>query len=242
MNMNCGAVMKTKKMLQYVVVIAFVAACAAADAVVVKDFARYSIIIERRPFGEAPSEDSAIDIRPPPPSGPSFADSLQLCAFTECEGTIRVGFVDSNSQKTYFLFVGESEDGIEVESADYENETVLLSKGGVQCELRMGGVGGGSLSQTSSSTGARNRSGFSARRRRARRTPEEIEEERRLAIERKSPILQGEEYEAHIRRYNMELIRQGGAMGVPLPITLTQEEDAQLVGEGVLAPPEPGIE
>jgi hypothetical protein len=39
-----------------------------------------------------------------------------------------------------------------------------------------------------------------------------------------------------LREYNMELIKAKGAKGPPLPIQLTDEEDAQLVKEGVLPP------
>jgi hypothetical protein len=76
---------------------------------------------------------------------------------------------------------------------------------------------------------------YRARRRRIKRTREEIEEMRRQAIERKKPILSGKEYDDHIRQYNLEQIRKGG---IPLPIALTPEEDAQLVQEGVLPPAE----
>lgn len=48
-----------------------------------------------------------------------------------------------------------------------------------------------------------------------------------------------EERERRLREYNMELIRQRGALGPVLPIQLTPEEDAQLVSEGVLPPADP---
>lgn len=40
-----------------------------------------------------------------------------------------------------------------------------------------------------------------------------------------------------LREYNLELIKARGAKGPPLPIQLTDEEDDQLVKEGVLPPP-----
>lgn len=45
-----------------------------------------------------------------------------------------------------------------------------------------------------------------------------------------------EALEQHLREYNLNLIRQRGAAGPPLPITLTPDEDDQLVKEGVLPP------
>ena len=157
--------------------------------------------------------------------------------------SIRVGFVDSKSKKTYFLFVGDSEDGIEVIDANYEDETATVSKGGDQRLLRMGMGGGSVVVATPGNPASSGKSRFSAlRRRRVARTQEQIEEERRLTIERKSPILKGEEYEAHMRKLNMALIRQGNAGAPPLPIALTAAEDAQLVAEGVLDAPVESVE
>jgi hypothetical protein len=185
-----------------------------------------------------------VSVRPAPATGPSFADSLKLCAITEGRDSIRVGFTDSKSKKTYFLFVGESEDGIEVIEANYQDETATDSKGGDQRLLRMGMGGGSVVVAAATKTAASGRTGFSAlrRRRRVPRAQEQIVEERRLAIERKSPILKGEVYEAHMRKYNMALIRKGNAGAPPLPIALTAVEDAQLVAEGVLDAPVESVE
>jgi hypothetical protein len=202
------------------------------------DFSRYAVILERRPFGDKPVES-----RTPPktgpqiPKGPSFADSLQVCAITEVGGVIKVGFFDKKTKppKSYFLFVGESEDGIEVVDADYAAETVTLRKGTEERQLRMGGGASASNASHTSALASRHSSSYIRRRARIKRTRAEIEEDRRKAIERKKPILEGEEYEAHIRQYNLDQIRTGG---IPLPIPLTPEEDAQLVEEGVLDPVE----
>ena len=215
---------------------------ATAYGVVVQDFSRYEVILDRRPFGEAPSDaELAAAAAPVIPAGPSFVDSLQMCAITDGGGALRVGFLDmkTNPPKTYFLFVGESEDGIEVVSADYDAETALLRKGTEERVLAMA-TGMASSPPPSRSPNTERPQTFQRMRRAremAKRSPEEIAEARRLEIERKSPILKGEEYEAHIREYNMNLIRMGGDMGIPLPIVLTPEEDAQLVAEGAIPPP-----
>ncbi len=47
-----------------------------------------------------------------------------------------------------------------------------------------------------------------------------------------------EERRQLLREYNLDLIRAGGEKGPPLPIQLTEEEDTQLVREGVLPPME----
>jgi hypothetical protein len=229
--------------LLYIAVVVLFATISANQAAVIQEFSRYNVILDRRPFGEAPSDVESVSVRPPRATGPSFADSLKLCAITECRDSIRVGFTDAKSKKTYFLFVGESEDGIEVVDADYEAETATVSKGGDQRLLRMGMGGGSVVVAAAGKSTASGRTRFSAlRRRRAPRAQEQIEEERRLAIERKSPILKGEEYEAHMRKLNMALIRQGNAGAPPLPIALTAAEDVQLVAEGVLDAPVESVE
>jgi hypothetical protein len=97
----------------------------------VPEFSRYEVILSRRPFGEAPATTEPGPVVPTPvPTGPSFADSLKLVALTYSQGDVRVGFVDTIMQppKTYFLFVGESQDGIEVVSASYDDERVCCAR------------------------------------------------------------------------------------------------------------------
>jgi hypothetical protein len=223
------------------IVVAGDALCAVGGGVLPHDFSRYKIILKRRPFGDAPLEnaDTGTNNKPPVKTGPSFADSLRLCAITDVSGVIRVGFVNIKAKpiKSYFLFVGDSEDGIEVVDADYDAESVTLRKDGDVRTLTMSG-GGASLATNRGGSSSRNsssRSAFRSRRARIKRTRAEIEAARRAAIERKRPILTGKEYDDHIHQYNLDVIRRGGPA---LPVALTPEEDAQLVSEGVLPPAE----
>jgi len=228
----------TKPWRRRVAIVSITLAVSTACGAVVQDFARYEVILERRPFGEAPSEsEHAEEMHAAVPVGPSFVDSLSMCAITAGGGAMRVGFVDTKAKppRTYFLFVGESEDGIEVVEVDYEAETALLRKGGEERILRMAGSIGSAAMSSGSDETVRRKPGFSRlRRARIKRTREEIEEQRQREIERKSPILKGKEYEDHIRQYNMDVIRSGAPA---LPIALTPDEDAQLVDEGVLDAP-----
>jgi len=242
--------------LQFLWVMVVAMTAFAAHGVVVQDFSRYEIILTRRPFGEAPPES---ELNPPAavvPAGPSFVDSLQMCAITSGGGAVRVGFVDAKTQppKTYFLFVGESEDGIQVIEADYEAETVLLKKDGEERRLRMTGLAPEPYGGVVVTAPAGRPSG--SRRSRSRTvipkstlTRERYEEERDLGLRgaptaprqmlRASPDMgemPPEVRELAMRKYNMELIRAGGEKGIPLPIKLTPEEDAQLVAEGALPP------
>lgn len=205
--------------------------------------------MDRQPFGEAPEADP-VNVAPPKPSGPSYADALRVVAMTISGGDIRVGLVDSNPKppKTYFLFVGDEQNGIRVVDADYEAETVVVEKDGDQRTLRMGAGGGSGRSgrvgpgpgMIASRPSAGNKSGSAIGVRPSGRAAR-ITEARRLRMEErkrraeKVPELTGAVLEKHLEEYNMQAIREGMP---PLPIPLTPEQDAQLVREGVLPPVE----
>lgn len=211
----------------------------------VGDFSRYKVILERRPFGEPPAEVETPAPSASIPSGPSFADSLRVVAFTYSQGDVRVGFVDTAERppKTYFLYTGETQDGIEVVYADYESETVVLRKGGEERTLRMA-QGGNVVESVRQATAAeaaaaaRPRLTHEGERRPAPR-PRVMSEARRLRIEEERrrqetvPELHGQVLEKHLQEFNMQAIRTGAP---PLPIPLTEEQDAQLVREGILPP------
>lgn len=215
----------------------------------VGDFSRYEVILSRRPFGEPPATETP---PPPPPkdnSGPSFADSLKLVALTYSQGDIRVGFVDNMAKppKTYFLFVGESQDGIAVVSASYEDEQVVLRKDGDERTLGM--AQGGSVIQTARAAGAQDIRSAVPRPSPGRTTlasgrasvPRVLSPGRQLRIAEEQrraemlPDLHGQVLEKHLQEYNMQAIRSGAPA---LPIPLTEAQDAQLVSEGLLPPVE----
>ncbi|MFU8780821.1 MAG: hypothetical protein ACNA71_07320 [Kiritimatiellia bacterium] len=205
------------------------------------DFGRYQVILDRRPFGDAPAQEVAV--APTRPSGPMLVDALRLVAMTIRQGDIRVGLVDGNVQppRTYFLFVGEEESGIRVVSADYDAETAVVEREGQQRTFRLGG-GSGSRAATTAGpgmiAGVAPESG--ANRDRGRVRPRgRISEGRRQRMEEEQrrleqvPELTGAVLERHLQEYNLQVIREGMP---PLPIPLTPEQDAQLVAEGVLPP------
>ncbi len=211
----------------------------------VGDFSRYQVILDRRPFGEAPVEEQPAPPPPPVAKGPSFADSLRLVAMTISQGDIRVGFVDGavRPPKTYFLFVGEEQDGIAVVAADYDTETVLLRKGAEERMLRMGGgaVGGGAAARAATAGASGQVEGGAGVAARVTRQPRVVSPGRAIRMEEELrraevvPELTGAVLERHLQEYNMQVIREGAP---PLPIPLTPEQDAQLVQEGVLPPME----
>ncbi len=217
------------------------------------DFSRYSLILDRRPFAAvALSDDSAaavVTLVAPP----AFVKDLRMCAITESPAGVRVGFVNIRSRppQPYYLYVGDSEDGIELVEADYDKEGALVRKGSEQYWLHMGGesLGGAGASRSSAPVGAAaparpvtprvsgvskaankaDASSVSYAERRRRR----LEEMRARAADKRA--ISEVEAKQRLRDYQMDLIRKGLT---PLPMQLTPEMDAQLVAEGVLPPVE----
>lgn len=204
------------------------------------DFPRYETILTRKPFGEVPLQVDPSATQSTQPQQPPFVKELRMCAITESDLGIRVGFVNIKSKpsKNYFLYVGESEDGIELVDADYEMEAALLRKGTEEHWVYMT-RGSGDLNRAAGSQSASGPRAAQSRNGKGRLSYAERLRQRREAMQsrmRTPPKLTGEELEKHLKEYQMELIRKGMP---PLPIPLTQEMDDQLVKEGVLPPVEP---
>lgn len=199
------------------------------------DFSHYEVILARKPFGEPPLPPSPPQ-KPPAPPPPSFINDLKLTAITEKGDEVRVGFVNikSNPPKSYFLYIGENEDGIEVVDADYDAESALLRKDSEESWIYMDGRIIGSAQAQAPSVSPRpagitdqQRASY-AERLKQRRAASSI---RHRTVE--PPKFSGKELEDHLKNYQMECIRKGMP---PLPIPLTKEMDDQLVKEGVLPP------
>lgn len=196
------------------------------------DFSRYQTILDRKPFGEAPPPPAPAPPKPIPASQ-SFARSLRLCALIEeDDGSIQVGLQDIKNKTSFYLSVGDIEEGIELISADYELENAVLQKGSEMAIVNFGSGDIQPLTQQEAKVRLTNRkTGYAARRRMR-------EEARKARLEKakedaKKPKLTGAELEQHLQEYQMEVIRQGLP---PLPIPLSAEMDAQLVEEGILPP------
>jgi hypothetical protein len=191
-------------------------------------FERYQVILDRKPFGNPPPVVQEQPVQTIPPEQ-SFARTIRMSALVEQDdGSIRVGLFDSQGNKSYLLAEGESENGIELVSADYENEEAVLRKGSEMAVLKLssGEIQALSPQQQQERLNAPRPQRMSYAERRAAR-----EKARREAPPQ--PKYTGEELEKHLQEYQMEVIRQGLP---PLPIPLTPEMDDQLVGEGVLPP------
>ena len=205
------------------------------------EFARYAIILEREPFGApvaAPVAPPASSLVAPPDS---FIKTLRMCAITESEGGLRVGLVDLKSAppKSYFLYIGDVEDGVELVEADYAKERARLRKGSEEYWISMsadaqggGGGGGGSAAATVSANEPSAKRLTYAERLRRRREADEAEQARLRELAAR-PVPTPEALDAQLKKFQMDVIRNGEP---PLPIPLTPEMDDQLVAEGVLPP------
>jgi hypothetical protein len=105
---------------------------------------RYGRILERKPFGKAP---------PPPPAAPAapvvaaasaaVANKLVLCAINRTpSGKLAVGFVDGNQNPphSYYVDVGDQEDGFTAIDADIEQEFAIIAKDGNAVTLWLPGA------------------------------------------------------------------------------------------------------
>lgn len=213
------------------VILALLAALpAVAD---VPDFSRYQIILDRKPFGQPPPVDTT-----PPPISPaeSFARTLKMTALLETDdGGVRIGLFDQQGNQSFFLSVGQTENGVELVSADYDKEEAVIRKGSEMAVIKLQS---GDIQPLNAQQQQQQLNAVPARR------PSYAE--RRLARQQQRQAMQqapqqpppppkytGPELENHLQDYQMEVIRQGLP---PLPIPLTPEMDAQLVAEGVLPP------
>lgn len=207
------------------------------------DFSRYAVILDRKPFGDeaaAAAIAAASAAAVAQAAVESFAKNIKMCAVTRDRnnGKIQVGLMNVATKKTYFLYEGDSEDGIELVRADFENEKALLKKGAeeVWVDLSSGPVVAAAPAVKPAggvpSSGLRRGSPGVPVPAPAASVPAPATPAPKSAF--KTP----EALEKHLKEYQMELIRAGGRKGPPLPMKLTPEMDEQLVSEGVLPPEE----
>ena len=102
--------------------------------------ARYEGILARMPFGLPPPPPATPPPAAPPatPPPPPFATKLTLCAINRTPmGSLAVGFTDAsqNPIHSYYLDVGETQDGFTAVSADFDQECAEIAKDGTTITL-----------------------------------------------------------------------------------------------------------
>lgn len=189
---------------------------------------RYAVIETRMPFGDesAAAALAAAAAVASQPAVESFAKILKMCAITRnrFNGKVQVGIVNTLTKKNYFLYEGDTEDGMELVKADYESEKALVRKGAEEVWMDMTAIVASATPVVSPAPGG----GF------ARRTMAPPPAPAPGPAQPEKPRLTGEALKEHLKNYQMDLIRAGGKKGPPLPMALTPEMDAKLVEEGVL--------
>ncbi len=195
-------------------------------------FEPYKIIIDRSPFGATSqitrpqtSVENTTNFKP------AAEAQFRLSAlFQSIDGTIRAGLVGKTNNKSYVLKIEKPEDGIELISADLSKGTATISENGNSFVLELTKVKPSELAAINNSSTTRNApSSFSERRRQLLERMNKNQPQTEPVEEK--PRLRGEELQAHLQNYQMEVIRSGLP---PLPIQLTEEMDQQLVDEGIL--------
>ncbi|MEI6166780.1 MAG: hypothetical protein WCS52_06265 [bacterium] len=161
------------------------------------------------------------------PAVDSFVKPLKMCAITRnrFNGKVQVGIVNTLTKKNYFLYEGDTEDGMELVKADYEGEKALVRKGAEEVWMDMTAIVASATPVVSPAPGG----GFA---RRTMAPPPALAAPGPAQPDK--PRLTGEALKEHLKNYQMDLIRAGGKKGPPLPMALTPEMDAKLVEEGVL--------
>ena len=191
-------------------------------------FDRYQVILDRKPFGDLPPPENNATMVPQPES---FAKSLRLSTIIDVDDgtTIKVGFVDTRTGRSYMLKPGESQDGIEVLSASWDDEEAVLRQG---AEMALIKLASGEVQAITPAEQQRREQAQQGRPSYADRRRLRMEEMQREQEEPPpQPRYTGDELTKHLQEYQMEVIRQGLP---PLPIPLTPAMDQQLVNEGVL--------
>jgi len=190
-------------------------------------FDRYQVILDRKPFGNLPPPPEPTP--PPQPQAESFAKSLRLSTIIELnDGTMKIGFIDTRTNKNYLMAPGETMDGIKVVSGSWAHEEAVLEQGNELALIKLASGTVESITQADQQRRAQEqataRPDYAARRRaRVQEPPPPLPE----------PKLTGAELQKHLEDYQLEVIRQGLP---PLPIPLTPEMDQKLVQEGILPP------
>ena len=195
------------------------------------DFARYQVILSRKPFGDAPPPE--IEEAAPVPQAESFAKTLRMFSIRKPEdGSIKVGMMDSATQAMIVLNVGETHpDGITLVSANFKGEEAVVQKGEEIALIKLADGGATPITQKEASAHTKLQTTPPANttalpnyhERHEQRRLERLENARkareaRMQREQAKPKYTPEQLRAHLQEYNMEVIRKG-LPALPLELT-----------------------
>ena len=110
-------------------------------------FSHYSVILDRKPFGEILQPAGPVAEQPDQAAieqakeEQALARQIDMVAVNRTpRGKVAVGFIDKNAKppRNYYLNVGESGGGFTVVEADFAEETATIEKDGVSIALKLG--------------------------------------------------------------------------------------------------------
>ncbi len=113
---------------------------------VLPPFPYYSVILDRKPFGDFANPSEAVSVPDQKAveqakEEQALARQVDMVAVNRTpRGKIAVGFIDKGVKppRNYYLNVGESDGGFTVVEADFGEETATIEKDGVSISLKLG--------------------------------------------------------------------------------------------------------
>lgn len=196
---------------------------------------RYTVILDRSPFGSDPligavSTPSTDEVDQKTAAALEQAYRLSFVLKTN-SGEIRAGFQNLKPKKgeplSSVVRIGESFMGMKLKSVDLANSAATLEYNGRPVTFELTKQASAVVKKSPTPSPRRFNGGFRSTTPKAQPAPPQpkltpAEQQKRR-----------DEIRKNLQDYQMEVIRKGMP---PLPVPLTQEMDNQLVSEGVLPP------
>ena len=106
----------------------------AYSAITSHEFSRYQVILDKKPFGEVtPSEAGQQQAA----LNDVVAKELEMKSIVDEGTSIRVGWLDKKTNKNFSLAIGETYEGVQLVSVNYDNEEAVVKKGGETAVVRL---------------------------------------------------------------------------------------------------------
>jgi len=171
----------------------------------------------------------------------SALKDYQMCAMTESAQGLRVGVVHVPTKRSFMMRVGQVRNGLELVSANYDNETAVFRKDGQTKTLRMGertvsgqarpAAAGASPKPDAGEKPAVAKTRVERKDALAKARNARASARAKALAARYAGLKEAGLVDAYHQEYQKSAIRSGAP---PLPVALTPESDAELVNEGVL--------
>jgi hypothetical protein len=98
------------------------------------EFSRYQVILDKKPFGEITPVEP---VQPQVALGDVIAKDIEMKSIIDEGTSIRVGWLDKKTNKTFSLTVGETYEGLQLVSVNYDDESAVVKKGSETAVIRL---------------------------------------------------------------------------------------------------------